>query len=373
MKTTYWKSVVIMLDSTLEWSVIKICLDVFERLETIKLHLVSSDRADIDASLENTYYSLLMRLLAPHFHKCKIISIDVWYRSTIVAVSYFLNNLVARNLVKLSLLSYITDSAKDAAFTSFISPRLTALSVDAKTFVAFAEARGETGVEIKFGRNLSVTSYHPEDKSPNLTEPELISAIVRFTDTYGCLSDLAVEDVLFDRLDDNEPEYVRTVNDVSFVDMDASFLRAFFGYFDPPWAEGDQGMLSLTHCRLDLPSGARFMADLVLTEIDDSATILRVLELWNGLTVDITDCPGFTDDVLDVMVRDYHCGYVSTFTFTNCPISVAGVRRFVSSRRPSDFFEELHVWGAPSLNDADRVWFKEKVPVELTWNDEVLK
>jgi len=245
--------------------------------------------------------------------------------------------------------------------------------LDAQTFIGFAEAEGEAGVEVDYGRNLSITSYHPEDESSTLTYSELICAIARFTETYGGLLHLAVEDVVFDGLDFGDPEWITTVSDVRFADMDASFLCAFFGYFDPPMNPNGGAHLSFTRCQLDIPIAVRFIAELDLTGINNGATIMHALKDWDGLTVNISDCSGFTDDILDVMASDYLCDEVYTFKFRNCSISVAAMRRFVSSRSASENFEELYVWGAPTLSDEDKEWFKEKVPVKLTWNGEALK
>ncbi|EIW85746.1 hypothetical protein CONPUDRAFT_162870 [Coniophora puteana RWD-64-598 SS2] len=373
LKTMYWESVVVPLCILGLPSLTKVLIGAFTRLETIELYLVSDNRDIIEASAENAHLETMMRLLAPFLHKCKTISIDMCYRSSTVIASRFLNALVARSLVYFSLVSHVTDSIEETPFASFISPNLETLRLDAQTFIGFAEAEGEPGVEVEYGRTLSITSYHPENESSTLTYSELICAIARFTETYGGLLNLAVEDVVFDGLDFGEPEWITTVSDVRFVDMDTSFLCAFFGYFDPPMNPNGGAHLSLTRCQLDIPISVQFIAELDLTGINDGVTIMYALKEWDGLTVNISDCPGFTDDILHVMASDYLCDEVYTFKFCNCPISVAAMRGFIASRSASENFEELYVHGAPSLSDEDKEWFTEKVPVRLTWNGEALK
>ncbi|EIW85757.1 hypothetical protein CONPUDRAFT_70480 [Coniophora puteana RWD-64-598 SS2] len=376
LKAVYWDCVAIMLELCPDASVLRVCLDAFKQLKTIKLYLVYGDRVDISVSTENARCSSLIRLLAPHLSKCEVISVDVRYRSTIVAATRILDSLDARNLVELSLESEVTDSTNEALFTNFISPKLRTLSMDAKTFLAFSKAgkRKETGVRIKYVRYLHVTSYHPKDKSPHLERSQLISAIVRFTKTYGLVCQLYVRDVIFNPHETRQPGVIEMVDDVSFAAVDGRFLREFLSHFIPAsYSQGRESTLSLARCHIVSPVFIRFIADIYLTEIDDSATILHLLKHWSGLSVQIYDCPGFTDNVLDVMAREYLCGGASMFIFKNCSISVSGARRFVSSMRPGGNFEELHVMGAPDMTDEDKYWFRDRVPDDLTWNGEVLK
>ncbi|EIW85753.1 hypothetical protein CONPUDRAFT_135353 [Coniophora puteana RWD-64-598 SS2] len=377
-KSEYWSSVVIMLDFSFDSSVMMTCLEAFTQLETIKLHLVSYDEVEVEPSAENALFGAFVRILAPFFHKCKTISVDVQYRSTIVAAARILDGLIAPDLDDLYLVSRVTDSTEDIPFTSLNCPKLKYVSMDAKSFVGFANANAQLETRIErnhdFGRVLSVFPYHPETESPKLTRSALISAITHFIDSYGPLEYLLIEDVRFDQLDFDVPEAITAGgNYVHLFDLDARFLSAFFANFDPPEAEGDEGILSLTRCELDFPIAVPFMATLMLRDIDDTHTVLHALKFWDGLIVDVSNCAGFTDGVLDAMARERLCGEVVSLTVRDCPVSVAGVRGFVASRRQDETFQCLDVSGAPPLSSEDKEWFRERVFDEVLWNKEEIR
>ncbi|EIW85766.1 hypothetical protein CONPUDRAFT_162878 [Coniophora puteana RWD-64-598 SS2] len=365
LKPSYWSSIVVPLHLPMIPPTLSTYVDVLARQNNIDECLIYSDAASpLPSSTECARIDAVLRALAPHFHKCRTISIRTQYRSSTLLASRHLNGLDTERLIYFSLVSSEADSTEEAHFTSFSCPKLHRLSMDGKTLLSFARSDGQKGPE-KGRPYIHVTPYRPPSGPSHLTPSALIAALIKLVELSHFLEWLHVDNVAFDEAPEHYGMPPLDVCDVKFTDLDGLFLREFFRRF-----EGGEGRsVHTTRCTFDYPVEIREADSLCLERIDDGAAIMCALMHWDGLSLSMKNCRGFTDAALNMVTAEDWFLDLYDLEIKNCPVSVRAVRSFVEARNINTL-QEVKVSGETPLGDEDRRWFEDNFQGSFSWTTE---
>ncbi|EIW85745.1 hypothetical protein CONPUDRAFT_162869 [Coniophora puteana RWD-64-598 SS2] len=371
LKSKYWSDVVIPLDFPILPSIMGTYLDAFNCQDTPHFHIVYFNTVPIQAQVEKARLDDVMRLLVPYFHKCKTISIYTCYRSSTILVTKYLTKRSLIFLEDLSLVSSITDTTQPACFASMTCPKLKSLSVDAKTFTNLIEALEIKSDPERDMDHVRITSYHPTNCRSDLEPDDLVCGIAELADGYGMIYALDVSDVIFDPSLTWLFTHISNVYEVRLVDLQKQFLAQLLGSFRTPQALHDYTSVSLTRCILPYPAIIGDMFKLSFIEMGDSNSILNALKRWEGVEIEVKNCSGFTDIILDTVSSERLCPNATSLKIHKCPISVKALRRFVRSKQNVNPLTKLCVSKGPSLFWWDKVWLEGKVE-DASWNGKKL-
>jgi hypothetical protein len=131
----------------------------------------------------------------------------------------------------------------------------------------------------------------------------------------------------------------------------------------------------LTGCAMGDPRGPfNLGGHLALRDINANEDIIPLLRCWQGSVLDVDNCPGFNDAVLDKMTTidagEYSCAScLDELNILNCPnFSAGALMRFVSARlevvdgSTSPRLTKLSVSGfAPNISTEDQQQISQHV------------
>ncbi|EIW85759.1 hypothetical protein CONPUDRAFT_142189 [Coniophora puteana RWD-64-598 SS2] len=307
LKPSYWSTIIVPLHLPLVPSILSIYSDVLGQQSTIsECRIYCNSSPCLPSSTENSRINAAMRALAPHLHKCETISICPRYCSSTVLASRYLNGLDTERLVYFSLFCSETDTTEDAHFTSFTCTRLLWLYMDAKTLISFAWSEGSKCGEDFDGRlRVYVKLYCPSNGPSYLAPSALITALVTLTKRSECIDCLNIDGVSFDKESVHPPALQDDINviTVELTDLHGAILREFFLRFEG----GDGRIVQATRCTFDSPIIMQDVPILYLEGMDDGAAVLCALRHWDGTSLEIKNCPGFTDAALNMLTSEDLC------------------------------------------------------------------
>ncbi|EIW85744.1 hypothetical protein CONPUDRAFT_150528 [Coniophora puteana RWD-64-598 SS2] len=372
LQPIFWRAIAVSLSSPILPSRISTYLKIIRQKVKIDVHIIQADTTVIDGRSEHARIDAAMQALAPYLQKCTSFSIRTRYRSSAVLETSHLNNLNASHLISLSLDSSVADTTQRAHFTSFTSPNLVSVSMDAKSIVEFARAM-DTKIMVADYLSVYALPYHPEDASPNLRPPAAANAISTLFRNRSISGTLCIRDPIFDEGDPDGCSFSVDAIDIQLTDLRANFLRKLFSSITPKDDTDSNRNVTLSRYSLDPSIEIPCRGVLTLDGMTDRMDVLCALRRFKGYAVEIKDCPGFDDYVLGFVAHEEWLTRPYSVTVNNCPVSTNALRLYVASRLEiAERLSVLQVCGGPALSEEEEKWFSNSIPECLDWNDVVL-
>ena len=327
----------------------------------------------VDRRHERSQIAAIMDIIGSHIHRIRELHINVMFSSSLPFPTDFYGT--ATKLRVLELQSKEDDGGSDCESISltehvkFLCPKLKSFVIDGRMFYEACWGDAQWSRKIATVKSLTISHFQPRPGESFSTDQLMrpLTALrsldtLRIVDTVLCPSPKSIDDpdlpwvnyLDFDGLID-----FRVMDQIIYLMVDPyniSFTRCGLEHITDVFQHfGDGGELRLAEINHDL------------------APLLR---LWIGHALDIADCPGFNDVLLDTMASKengvFNCAKrLKTMTIRNCPnFSVVALRRFVQSRPRWDLqvltsvtpfttpIEHVHLSGnVPIVSQADVAWF----------------
>jgi hypothetical protein len=395
MSPEFWTRVVVHADSPqfslafllsqFEWS-----RDLF--IDVTVTRIAKSEAFTDAPAEERKILGKITNILGPHFHRCKRVRYEATYTASLpwIATAFYGD---ASELTELEIMALNDNgppepwqnTAGDDQATPFRFRTLSTLALDGWNFVhLFRENRQwiDDFVALPMHhrwKTLALSHYRPGGSEPRPTITELWPALER-------MGNLSLENVDFEAPSFCvlEPTFL---DNVSLKDLDSDLTAAILK------SVGNLESLQVTGCALDkvlLTNVNCPVLDLEDIDATSTAGMARLLRRWSGDCLSIQDCPGFDDNVLNMLaarnidskgrVKRYNAPLFSSLYLNGvCGCSAAGLRRMVEGRTVPNHPRYLDDDGFWEVNDAmirtivgrgvvgisisakDKAWFEEKV------------
>ena len=323
--------------------------------------------------------SIMKTYIYPHMHRIRKLRIDVRFSSSLPSFPHDIHG-VTTNLVYLELSCREDDGGRTlptnnrelVSSTQHQYPALSTLFIDGRNYYNACKNPAEWADMVANVNDLAISRYRPRAGESFWLRDFILPlrTMVRLdhlkiTDLALCTSASRFEPPLV------SPPWLNVLSYFGLSDFaDFELIAELFDFLSVAWE------VAVFRCALgDLVDFVENMY-LKLNGIDANQDLTSFLYAWEGNMLDIVDCLGFTDDVLDKMGAQengvFMCArLMNNLDIVNCPnFSVAALKRLVAARLTAPFhpdhgprMEYVHVSGhVPDLSPEDRLWFNENVP-----------
>ncbi|EIW76381.1 hypothetical protein CONPUDRAFT_168934 [Coniophora puteana RWD-64-598 SS2] len=375
MRGVFWKSLDITIDGdTFIPSIIKTFF-VASRTNEIQVSVAPRDLTSpsLTPAEEHERLAFIMRHMEPHLERLSRLSINTFYRSTIVNISSFFDGAAMPNLSELHLVSQDTDDDAHLKCTALHFPLIQTLHIDAKSFVDLMKA-GVTPSEPLglFGPvdnfSFSITKFRPNNPSSAPGIAEFFGAL-QLVDN-DCVLYLKVLNVT---LASEDPSHQRLLLDslysLEVYDLEGPDFAAFFDSFEAHSLESAVVARCKAEERVTI-SGPY----LQVIGVDSSCSLLRMVQDWYGVELSIEECQGFDDWFLGSLafcseekLSRLPCPELVYLALIGCTFSASALQRLCEMRlqvwrkntnKSHNRIRSISVRGGPKLDESLRRWFE---------------
>ncbi|EIW87293.1 hypothetical protein CONPUDRAFT_161865 [Coniophora puteana RWD-64-598 SS2] len=372
MKPFFWEDLAVTIDGdTFEPYVIE---TFFKASRGQRLHVIISPSdpqlCALTKEQEHERLMVIMKLLAPRFRRLHSLSVETVYRSTIVAISRFFDNVKMPQLTHLRLVPRIADDDSSLDISSLECPHLYELHIDPESFLNLAEDCDFIWPSGGDEFALHITSWKPTRPSNTVNSPRFIQALRDLGEARKESFAVEIQDVSFN----HDDFYIRGapieyLYSLRLQGLTGFFLSILFEHIDFP----GPNQIYISHCDMEgdvNTDGQRRAVDgdeLHLDNIRSSTSLLRMIQDFRGFKVRINDCPGFNDWVLGAMAfvcekqQRFACSSMTSLSIKGCTFSPDALKCMCEMRLGAGTIEDLDVSGAPPLDEHLRAWFVENV------------
>ncbi|EIW81494.1 hypothetical protein CONPUDRAFT_154034 [Coniophora puteana RWD-64-598 SS2] len=389
MDARFWRRVVIPIDAPyVTREVIQTVLEASRKNSKITVDICYRGAPLMDPSLEHVRIKLAMECLRPHLSRCSEFTLGGLYRSSTVLLARLFECIVLPEVVDLTLASSIVDTDERFALTVLDCPKLHRVDLDARSLADFVLSSAGWKLWKKCEPVLSATSYRPHGElyplSPAFFGQAVITAHMRARVAF------CIEDVEFSGLDASPSEtsdpspaglpiFVVPKSDdgnnnnelsVCFSCMDGLSISRLLDHVVPS-AKPD---VSIAIMSSDLSSfsmkhrlGSR--SRLLLSDVNDKASLLAILGNWDGPVLLLSYCPAFDDSVLRLLRKNKKfCPNLINFIVGGCPCTPRALSRMLRARhRAGRRVHGVDVTGDVMLPTEEELTLIEKSVDELCW------
>ncbi|EIW76313.1 hypothetical protein CONPUDRAFT_168878 [Coniophora puteana RWD-64-598 SS2] len=372
MKPVFWKSLHVALDGA---TFVPNIIETFFAASgdnQLEITITSGDSASciLTPSQECERLDFVMKHMAPHFGRMSEISIEVFYRSTIVHISSYFNNRTMSHLSDLNLVSYDTNDVSPLRISTLETPSLSQLKTDAGSFMNLMNG----GIAWQAGRRLSglcVTKYRPASHLAVINSRRFLEGLKAMAKLMAGVPDvwIEVEDVALDG-EDITTFTMERLEGLRLSDIRGNVASAICNSI----TSSTVAYAWITRCepisRCTVPG-----FELEVKGISSSLSLLRLLQDWQGWELAITNCGGFDDWVLGALAvssmrNGRTCPQLRTLKIIGGTFSVAALQRMCEMRLDDEEgrIQRLMVEGGPELKEDLRKWFEDNTE-HFSWRD----
>ncbi|KAF9456182.1 hypothetical protein BDZ94DRAFT_436756 [Collybia nuda] len=331
-------------------------------------------------SREYAQSRLIIDFLHSYLYRCRVVVFDLTHNSSLPSITRDLRR-EAPHLVKLQLRCQIDDGqdyvarppfqgGSDEDFSSF--SLLEILDIDGKNFAdcCMDDSYWEDNLSRSIKHSVTISNYTPV--SNEVDEQCTMWDFVTGLASIPQISELHLVNLQFDRdLSHWDDVFMPELPYIELKDLDLEFVNRFLGTV----VLEDLDHLHITRCSVRVPFLTLHSAHLTLEQVmHDRYFFGRILEEWNGTTLEVINLMAFNDDAIRTLLKNTtpegpHTRQCRNFIIKDCPnFTVATLKRLITSRNAA-FLQStpssgvaprctLHVSGhGPTLSTEDGDWF----------------